>query len=95
MKVVAHIRNPDTGEVRACPDDYYAKHETYPGGQPVEIGDVLYMYEEGNYGCDCNRSLFWHRQEGEDEPDIECGHRWTIRLEVDGDVLYSDMDGDG
>jgi len=40
---------------------------------------MLYMYTEGNYSCDCNRSLFWLRSQqlSEDEK-LECGE--TMQL---------------
>jgi hypothetical protein len=37
------------------------------------------MYGSGNYGCDCNRALFFARAADEDEVDVECGHgRYSI-----------------
>ena len=36
-----------------------------------------YMWEDGNYGCDCNRSLFAQRY-GWDIPELPCGD--TIEL---------------
>jgi hypothetical protein len=41
--------------------------------------DVVYwMYEEGNYACDCNRSLFIGQECDEDFPEMPCGD--TIEL---------------
>jgi len=37
-----------------------------------------YQYTDGNYGCDCNRSLFIARHCDPDFPDMECGE--TIEL---------------
>ncbi len=34
---------------------------------------ILYMWQEGNYACDCNRSLFIHRQCDKKFPEMECG----------------------
>lgn len=34
-----------------------------------------YMWEEGNYSCDCNRSLFIQRQCDPDFPEMECGEK--------------------
>jgi hypothetical protein len=35
-----------------------------------------YMFEDGNYACDCNRSLFIRWQHGEDAiPELSCGHQ--------------------
>lgn len=35
---------------------------------------VVYMFQDGNYSCDCNRHLFWHRANGDEpEDDAPCG----------------------
>jgi hypothetical protein len=34
---------------------------------------VEYLYEEGNYACDCNRSAFIAEHCDEDFPELECG----------------------
>lgn len=39
-------------------------------GYPAE--SALYMWEEGNYACDCNRALFLHKQYPEFEEDFKC-----------------------
>lgn len=44
----------------------------------LEDGDAdlaLYMWDEGNYACDCNRRRFMWRllHPGADEPDFPCG----------------------
>lgn len=57
------LRNNETGEERWI--EY--RHEW------DESSD--YMWTEGNYGCDCNRHLFFERAAGR-EPDIDehtCG----------------------
>ena len=36
---------------------------------------VRYMYEEGNYSCDCNRSLFIQRQCDKNFPEMDCGEK--------------------
>lgn len=38
----------------------------------VEESDVIYLWEEGNYSCDYNRSLFIQRGWHEDFPLLEC-----------------------
>lgn len=45
----------------------------YPGDA------AIWMFTEGNYSCDCNRSLFIRRQFGNDAiPELPCGD--TIEL---------------
>ena len=40
---------------------------------------AIWMFTEGNYACDCNRSLFIQQQFGEDAiPELPCGD--TIEL---------------
>lgn len=35
---------------------------------------AIFMFTEGNYGCDCNRSLFIRNQHGDDAmPELSCG----------------------
>lgn len=35
---------------------------------------AIFMFEEGNYSCDCNRSLFIRWEYGEDAiPELQCG----------------------
>ena len=66
------IRDTTTGEVRE--GDAY----TGPGFDPTDPEDVAGMewyWTEGNYGCDCNRWLFFERA-ADGDPDIddaECG----------------------
>lgn len=33
-----------------------------------------YQWRHGNYGCDCNRALFFARAADENEGEEECGH---------------------
>ena len=41
--------------------------------------DAIWMFTEGNYSCDCNRSLFIRQQFGDDSiPELPCGN--TIEL---------------
>lgn len=64
-----------------------------------------YIWSEGNYSCDCNRSLFFQRASGKDEmavlksdsndPDYsDCNvgsNRFLIKvMDEQGTVLYSD-----
>ena len=57
--------------------------------------DVLdYMWSDGNYGCDCNRALFFARYRGEEELDFECGEgAYSVRITDGlGKVIYQDPD---
>ena len=35
---------------------------------------VRYMYKEGNFSCDCNKSLFIQQLCDEEFPEFECGN---------------------
>lgn len=43
-------------------------------GFEYEPEAAAYMFRDGNYACDCNRSLFI-LQDGHDFPEMECGDR--------------------
>lgn len=52
-----------------------------------------YIWSRGNYGCDCNRELFFAGAADEEEPDnLECGDkRFAVRITADdGSELYKD-----
>ena len=61
----------------------------------TEDYDGIYIWESGNYSCDCNRDLFFNRALGKlDNDDIDCGH-WKYRVDfikdTAGRVLYTEL----
>lgn len=65
---------------------------------PYEWEDSLeYLWSEGNYGCDCNRALFFARAVGEEDPeDRECGEtafRIVSITDDDGKIVYAEEEG--
>ena len=77
VKVEAHLRDAVTGDTRV----YEKEHEESDG--------VIYHWTEGNYGCDCNRSLLlW---EWSEENALECSRdKNRVRLDklvIDGDEI--------
>ena len=42
-------------------------------GWDSELEGVTYMYEDGNYSCDCNRSLFIRQQCDNNFIGLDCG----------------------
>ena len=62
-ELIFRLRKNDTGEER----DY---RDTYPDDYLDE--GIEYLWNEGNYACDCNRELFWCRLEGKDDPNSPC-----------------------
>jgi hypothetical protein len=57
VKVVEVVRDNATGEQRSHPTTALWS----------EDGPCTYIWEEGNYSCDCNRRLSWLRGDGRDE----------------------------
>jgi hypothetical protein len=63
MSYKVAIRNNETGEVRIHNDTLNWDDEA-----------CEYMWTDGNYGCDCNRHLFFERSAGrEPDEDRPCG----------------------
>ena len=51
----------------------------YDFGYEYPEEQAVFMFKEGNYSCDCNRSLFIQREYGEDTvPELDCGDRITL-----------------
>ena len=59
MKINIHLRNVKTGEVRVYQPDYDVEEPFNP-----------FMWEEGNFSCDCNRSLFLY--DWDDDKKLPC-----------------------
>lgn len=59
----------------------------------------LYLWTEGNMGCNCNRALdFWRaRNPGatlKEEPDFECGRgQYRVTIRVGGQVVHEERGG--
>lgn len=84
MKYDIHITEVATGITRI----YH--HNDDPDWERID-GD--YVWPDGNYGCDCNRALFFARAGGEEDIDIECGEeRFSVCITAreTGEVLYRD-----
>lgn len=83
MPYTAHIRDNSTGEVRT--KKFVTPWEEHSG----------FLWGDGNYACDCNRTLFFARAAGGDDPDRECGlEAYAVRVTDDetGVELYADDD---
>lgn len=56
-----------------------------------------YIWQDGNYACDCNRELFFCRMSDEDEPEARrCGdERYSVRItdSATGTVLLDEFGG--
>lgn len=85
IQVSVHIRKNETGEIRIYQDELSPNEED---GSPN-----TYIWEEGNYGCDCNRRLFFARINNEEE-DWESGcseTEYSINIFQGEKLIYSEF----
>jgi hypothetical protein len=69
--VMTHKRTIFVGTFR-YKDKEFILHIDF--GYEYEKESAIFMFEHGNYSCDCNRSLFIQREYGEDAiPELDCG----------------------
>jgi len=67
--------------------------DTATGEFATEDSD-LYIWEEGNFSCDCNRQIFFAEWRKEAEQDVACGQsRYSIEARDKGtqEVIYSEF----
>lgn len=87
MDVTISIKKNATGEVRSYPSTLNAD----------ECGDhTMWIWEEGNYACDCNRALFFARASEEDEDwEHPCtdGEYSVNIVASSGENVYSEFGG--
>lgn len=78
------LRDTTTGEERAYLMDHLGPWD--------ENSD--YIWADGNYACDCNRSLFFARAIKTPEAEINespCGHtRFLCAVRICGTIVYAD-----
>lgn len=85
VPILVHIRKNDTGEIRIYNCMTYFDDADLPS---------IYVWEDGNYSCDCNRRLFFARINNEEE-DWESGcsdTEYSINIFLDNDCIYSEFD---
>ena len=76
-KAIAHIKKTTTGETREhLIEDY---------------DDSNFIWEDGNYACDCNRELFFERACGKEPDDVNCGSKkYLVNIEVNSVIVYEE-----
>ena len=79
ITAIAHIKDTQTGKI--------VDKDTMVWVWPDEDKYDPYMWEEGNYSCDCNRGIFWGLDYSASKCDIG---RFLVNLEVDGEIIYSE-----
>jgi len=85
----AELTDTRTGEARIYRDEYFDVHD-----------GMIFLWEQGNYSCDCNRAIFFARAAGEpdgtdEDPEIEFARcsdgRFRVKLIAeDGRVLFEE-----
>jgi hypothetical protein len=63
---------------------------SYDYGYGYEADNAYYHFHDGDYSCDCNRSLFIQRMGHDDFPAMECGNEISIK---DFEVVYQERSG--
>jgi hypothetical protein len=81
-----HIRKNDTGEIRIYKDDLYLDDDGSPN---------TFIWVDGNFSCDCNRSLFFARANDEDEDEaweLGCSDTdYSVNIVVEGKLIYNEF----
>lgn len=90
VRAIAHIRKNSTGEVRL-----YNTSEILDAGENYPSA---YMWEEGNFSCDCNREIFFEEVVGKEAtefPGCQDGH-YSVNLEnpATGELYYVEYEPD-
>lgn len=73
----AYITHIPTGEQVIYHDNYDIDTENIESWQDNWQSAYSFIWEDGNYRCDCNRALFFERAKtgnSETWPEVDCGH---------------------
>lgn len=90
VQIMVHMKSIATGEIRS--------YESF--GIYTDEGDCVdtYIWEEGNFSCNCNRTLFWKRA-GKEEVSMEdveeCGDpEYLVNLEnpFNKEIFYKEFE---
>ena len=84
IKILVKIKNNQTGEVKNYPTE----------GIWDEVNEhaSTWIWEEGNFSCDCNRDIFFNGLPFSD--DHECGEgKYSVNIynPKNGELLYSEF----
>lgn len=70
------LRHPD-GRERDYIDGWFPFRAEAETAQGLRSG-IKFQWTDGNFGCDCNRALFFARAGKEPDPEIKCGHTYRV-----------------
>jgi hypothetical protein len=86
VAVIVEIRENATGNVRIYHDNAWLEDRDH---EPS-----TFIWDDGNYACDCNRATFFAEAVGEPDPDRECGDgAFAVRLrnKVNNRIFYDEF----
>lgn len=87
VKIIARIKNNITGEIRDyCNDAIWDEEKNEP---------ALWIWQEGNYACDCNRYLFFQRAKREKQVERGCSDgKYSVNIynAKNMELLYKEFD---
>ena len=73
VEIVAYIRNNETNEIRKYATDIIWDENEHEA--------ETYIWEEGNFSCDCNRHIFFQNVNGEDDENRKCSEdKYSVNL---------------
>ena len=84
--VTVKIRDNETGEIH-----------TITRTRHIDMQSFIDLWTDGNFGCDCNRSLFYHEMSPSDDDDISCGDtRYSVQLidKATGEMILDEFNRD-
>lgn len=84
IELIAHIRKNETGEIR--------KHTTEAFLASGASTPSIFIWQTGNYACDCNREIFFS---DDDSQEAKCSDgRFSVNLEnpVTGEIIYREFE---
>ncbi len=94
IPIIAHIRLNATGEVRQFWAEVLSEGESYgkTGDAKIDSSPNPFIWEEGNYSCDCNRRIFFEDAGDEEERDFDeypCGEEsFSVNLEWPAGIIF-------
>lgn len=90
VEIITEIRHNKTGEIVVFEDEAVMfQNEEHPD---------TWIWNEGNYSCDCNRRLFFKRAKGEETKedwDVPCSDgKYSVNLKnkKDGKIYYQEFE---
>ena len=82
-------------KIRENSSNFIQEYDSFLFKDPDTGKALIWIWEEGNYSCDCNRRLFFYQNIGIELADsaLECGEgKYSVEISnINGQVIYSDF----